>query len=578
MRHDLGDVVVHDLTVRRCDAQVDREGQLADALEVDEGAVLRDADCGDGDVHVVRGVEHVLKIGVEFQSALTLHHALEIDGPRVFEGPLVVVAPDARVARFLADDGGELVQQHFPLAVGARAVRPVGDVMVGVGGQGLLASIPDEVEVTAIGPVVGLVPGFIELFREELGFDPGGEPLIHPFVQAFVGRQQALEPGVGHFVGGDPDQAPEVPVAPDQRAHGVFHAAIASFDHRVLLPRIGADVFCIVLHGPGSDGGKLFPGAVAGVGLVDEVQGGAAFHFEGLVHEVGVGGPGKVDDVLGDEMPVDHAFGRCGALTVAVAAVPGVLEDARSTDHVGGRHVDGHVEIAPDLVEFPTDVGVGVPAVVIVLANARVPLGHAVLDALRIHPSGPANLSRHLGVPLEVDADLLARGDGLGEGEPTDGALGGEFCFGLADPGRVDADPAPLVFGQVHDAVSHASVGIGDVAAAHVHHAFRLEGVEEQMERNAVEGIRAVVDVGQLHHAGILVHIDVHGDVHGAVHFLLPPGVLGADGQAKGEQGKGEDQGKGGESLHGMGKVTVNRPADRRGGRRGGEPRRRSGP
>ena len=337
-------------------------------------------------------------------------------------------------------------------------------------------------------------------------------------------------------------------------------------------------MFSIVLHGPGSDGRKLFPGAVAGVGLVDEVQGGAAFHLEDLVHEVGVGGPGEVNDVLGHKMPIDHPFGRRGAIAVAVAAVLGVLEDARSTDHVSGGHVDGHVEIAPDLVEFPADVGVGVPAVVIVLAHSRVPLGHAVLDALRIHPSGPANLSRHLGVPLEVDADLLARGDGLREGEPTDGALGGEFRFGLAHPGRVDLDPTPFFFGQVYDAVSNAAIGVGDVAAAHVHHAFRLKGVEEQMERNAVEGIRAVVDVGQLHHAGILVHIDVHGDVHGAVHFLLPPGVLGVDGQAKGEQGKAEDQGKGGESLHGRGKVTVNRPADRRGERHGGEPRRRSGP
>ena len=58
--------------------------------------------------------------------------------------------------------------------------------------------------------------------------------------------------------------------------------------------------------------GKLFPGAVAGVGLVDEVQGGAAFHLEGLVDEVGVGGPGEVNDVLGHEMPIDHPFGRRG--------------------------------------------------------------------------------------------------------------------------------------------------------------------------------------------------------------------------------------------------------------------------
>ena len=527
---------------------------------------------------MVRGVEHVLEIGVQFQSALALHHALEIDGAGVFEGPLVVIATDAGIPRFLANDGGQLIEQDFSLAVGARAVRAIGDVMVGMGGQRLFTSIPDEVEISAIGPVMRLIARFIEFFRKELGFDPGGEPLVHPFVQALVGRQQSLEPGVGHLVRRDADEASQVPVASDQRAHGVFHAAIASFDHRVLLPGVRADVFSIVLHGPGGNGRELLPSAVAGVGLVDEVQGGASLHLQGLVDEIWIGCPGEINDILGHEMPVDHSVGRRGSIAVAVATVLGVLEDTRSANHVGGGHVNRHVEVAPDAMEFPADVRVGVPSVVVVFTRLGVPLGHAELHPLRIHPAGTADLTGNLGVPFEVDADLLPGSQGLGQIEPSDGALSREFRCGLADPGRVDPDPAPFVFWQVHNAVTHPAVGIDDVAAAHIHHASGLEGIEEEVERNAVEAVGAVVGVDQFHDARILVGLGVHGDVHGVVGFLLPARVLGAQGQVKSEQGKDEEQGKGGESLHGMGKVGVNRPADRLGGRRGGEPRRRSGP
>ena len=334
----------------------------------------------------------------------------------------------------------------------------------------------------------------------------------------------------------------------------------------------------VELHRPGRDGGQFVPGAVAGVRLVDEVQQGTILHLQGLVDKVGVCRPGEVDDVFGHEVPIDHAFRGRGTIAVSVAAVLRVLQDPGATDHVGGGHVDGHVIVAPHAVEFPADVGVGVPTVVVVFAQPRVPLGHAVFDPLLVHPAGAADLPGNLGVPFEVQADLLARGEGLGQVQPTDGSLRREGGVGFAHAGFPNADPAPFFFGQLDNAVSDAGVRIGDVPAADVHHASRLEGIEKEVERDALQHIGTVVDVGQVHDPGILVHVHIHGDVHGAVHLLLPTRVLGVQRGSEGEQKGGEAPGGKAKGVHVEGKVAISRPAGLPGGRSEGGQRLRSGP
>ena len=69
---------------------------------------------------------------------------------------------------------------------------------------------------------------------------------------------------------------------------------------------------------------------------------------------------------------------------------------------------------------------------------------------------------------------------------------------------------------------AHAAVGIGDGLRAHVHHAARLEGIEIEMVKNTVEGVGAVVDVGQFLRAVVLVFGSIDVDVHHIVDALLP--------------------------------------------------------
>ena len=60
------------------------------------------------------------------------------------------------------------------------------------------------------------------------------------------------------------------------------------------------------------------------------------------------------------------------------------------------------------------------------------------------------------------------------------------------------------------------------------------KGIEEQVKRNPVQGVGAVVGVGHVHGARVLVERGIHGNVHGVIHGLLPardigPGRIQAD-------------------------------------------------
>ena len=235
------------------------------------------------------------------------------------EGPLVEVPLDAGIARVLADDRGKLVEQDFTFAVSARAVSPVGHVVVRMGGKRLLATVAHEVEVAAIGPVMRFSDGFAEFLCHEFGFNPRGKALVHPFVQALIGGQQPLKPGVRHLMGGDTDEAAQLSVASNEGAHGVFHAAVSALDHRVLWPGVIAHVLGVVAHGPFRDGGQFIPRPIGGVGLADEVQGGPVFHLASTAcTKSGSAAQAKSCTSSAEKMPVEWCRLRPGVAASAV--------------------------------------------------------------------------------------------------------------------------------------------------------------------------------------------------------------------------------------------------------------------
>ena len=121
---------------------------------------------------MVCAVEHVLEIGVQFESALPFHNAFEVNRSRVFEGPLLEITLDAFVSGVFSNDGTELIQEDFAFAIRSSAISPVGHIVVGVGGQRLFTTVTDKVEVATVGPIVRMIFGFIEFFRNEFGLNP----------------------------------------------------------------------------------------------------------------------------------------------------------------------------------------------------------------------------------------------------------------------------------------------------------------------------------------------------------------------------------------------------------------------
>ena len=52
---------------------------------------------------------------------------------------------------------------------------------------------------------------------------------------------------------------------------------------------------------------------------------------------------------------------------------------------------------------------------------------------------------------------------------------------------RGDVLPSPFVVGQCDDSAANATIWVGNGPRSNVHHAARLEGVEEQVPKDLVE-------------------------------------------------------------------------------------------
>ena len=253
---------------------------------------------------------------------------------------------------------------------------------------------------------------------------------------------------------GDAHQAAQRTLAGHQGQHRVFHAAIASLNHVVFRVHVGSNVVVDEGHGPCRVVPKGGPIAVQlWACLVDQTKG-HTVHIEGLRDKIRVGRPSEVNDIVGFE---PHDGARCA---VGHGLVRGRLLDPCGGNHIALGHVKPYIVVAPDAVEFAADVGVAVPTVVVKFAKLGVPLGHAVLHALRVHPTGSADLTWHLGLPCQVKSHGLSRAELFGQVHHEDGAVFFKRDIFSLDLDRLHPLPTPLVFGKLRDAAAHPTVRI----------------------------------------------------------------------------------------------------------------------
>ena len=148
----------------------------------------------------------------------------------------------------------------------------------------------------SVGPFVAFWPGK-QVIHTQIRC-PARHALVHEFIQAFVGGEDRLEPGMRHFVHRDAYQALQAALAGDEGGHGILHAAVSALDDRVLRVRIGANQFIQECHSTRRVIWEGFPvGIVFFVRLVIEVEG-HAIGVERGVQVVGISCPCKIDHVL----------------------------------------------------------------------------------------------------------------------------------------------------------------------------------------------------------------------------------------------------------------------------------------
>src|SRR5690606_26499699 len=77
---------------------------------------------------------------------------------------------------------------------------------------------------------------------------------------------------------------------------------------------------------------------------------------------------------------------------IAMADLLGILQVSGAPDGIGPVQGDLHVEIPPYPMEFPGDIGIGVPTLKIVFGQFGVPLAHGEGHTLGTVPSRPSDL------------------------------------------------------------------------------------------------------------------------------------------------------------------------------------------
>ena len=201
----------------------------------------------------MRRVDEVLEVPIQIKPAHLFHAALEIVRPGVLEFPIAVIRLQPFIAEFRSHHGGQLRQQRFAFGIRSHAVGTVGLVVVGVGDQRLFVAakcLADVARKRTLMRWLVAARTYEEVTHAQFG-SVAGHAFVHVLVQALVGGQQSLEPRVGHFVDGHPNEAPEAALPCDERGHRVLHAAVAALDDRVLRVGVGTNEVAEKGHGLG---------------------------------------------------------------------------------------------------------------------------------------------------------------------------------------------------------------------------------------------------------------------------------------------------------------------------------------
>ena len=221
-------------------------------------------------------------------------------------------------------------------------------------------------------------------------------------------------------------------------------------------------------------------------GLVEEMHRHAVRPFKGVVLVVGVGGPDKVAYVRGLVVVSNLLTPAAGVGCVTVTNFFGILQVARSTNHVVRINGDFDIKVAPDAVKLAPHVRVSVPALVVVLRHFRVPLRHGIANAFLVIPTGTTNLQRHLRFPVHDERSRITGQNRLVQVNFQDSPHRLVLHRPAVLRQATHADVPNLIGLQFANPVPHPTVGVGQRQVAYVHHASRLKGVEVQVVKRAV--------------------------------------------------------------------------------------------
>ena len=137
--------------------------------------------------------------------------------------------------------------------------------------------------------------------------------------------------------------------------------------------------------------------------------------------------PHEIVYVRRQEVPGFPGAGRIdqrpGWILISATHFLGILQIARTAQDEGGVDVDGDIIIAPDTIEFPLDIRIGMPSLPIVIADLGIPLAHRIIHTFGIVTSRPSGLNRYLTDEGHVQNGRTTGRDGFRQDDLQDRAV-----------------------------------------------------------------------------------------------------------------------------------------------------------
>ena len=200
------------------------------------------------------------------------------------------------------------------------------------------------------------------------------------------------------LVRGNADKALKGAFSCNKSKHSIFHPPISPLNNRILFIRIKSYGFIEKNHKLSSYGLNVFPiRKITFLVFIKKMKIYVVWARINFMNKIRISSPGKIMYFWCYKMPRDFFFlFLLGRSRVTMTNLFRILNIPTCSNNIIFINRYFHIIITPNTMELPSQIGLGIPTIVIIFSHFRKPLSHGKSDPIVRIPSGASNHYRNL--------------------------------------------------------------------------------------------------------------------------------------------------------------------------------------